>query len=525
MSSNRSSGSEPYDQSSRRESRRESRSSGGDRAGRDDGSAYVGPDRLMSADPVLRDSFLQRAIISRSGYLEITVDGPNEASQYSPAERRNSRAGSSRYGRSRSPRSRRSRSPRRRETRRCAHCQRESHYSRECVGPMVPMSYLSGTCVECEETGHVYGPRCPKWEETKNKAAMKLIWFRQNKPEIESDINLTDLLQERLDAGDEHWLGARNFFLPWTGLFAWNYQREQEALQGPGHWRGHRYSFVGRPDLEAPRRPSDPRRGLCADAREAIQKLRDTGYAADEARPDADASRSSSRRAASSVTGGRSRSGSVISVYDAQPDECTNRDQPGHSGLLCHLPCGACGSAEHKYWHCPKTSDACICRAHPRNLLEHCQVACEVCGDDVPAHPAVECDVICQYCGQKGHSALHQCRPMIHMFNGICRICKIGRHLLQHCDVSWCPDAEYNDWIGCREHCMTCGSPKDLDIQRQQDGGPPHSCQWHKIGNPEKPGSGVYLQCSACGHKIASSRDLHDVRLSACPPSPSIHPG
>ncbi|RYP17955.1 hypothetical protein DL765_004174 [Monosporascus sp. GIB2] len=522
MSSNRSSGREPRNQSSRRESRREPRSSGGDGASRDDGSAYIGPERLITADPVLRESFVQR-INSRSGYWDITANRPNVASQYSPAERQDSRAGSSRSRRSRSPRSRRSRSPRsrrsrsprRRETRRCAHCQREGHYSRECVGPVVPMGYLSGTCVECEETGHVYGPRCPKWEETKDKAAMKLIWFRQNKPEVQSDANLADLLKERLDAGDEHWLGARNFFLPWTGLFAWNYQKEQEAIQGPGHWTGYRYSFVGRPDLEAPRRPSDPKRGLCADTREAIQKLRDTGYAADEARMDVDVPRSSTRRAASSVTAGRSRTRSSISVYDAQPDECTNCDQPGHSGLLCPLPCSACGSAEHKYWYCPKRLDACICRAHPRHLLEHCQVACELCGDDVPAHPAVECEVICQYCGQEGHSALHQCWPTICSFNRICRFCKAGRHLVQHCDAAWCPDAECNHRIGCKKHCTTCGYPEELDLQREEHGGPAHSCQWRKVGDPEKPGSGVYLQCPGCGHKIASSGDIGHVRLSA----------
>ncbi|RYP43910.1 hypothetical protein DL768_009569 [Monosporascus sp. mg162] len=400
MSTNRSSGRGPYNRSPRRESRRESRSSGGyDRASRDDRST-----RLTTSDPRITDAVIQEAI-SRSRRWDIVLNPlDDDDGEYSPAGRRNSRAGSSRYGRSRSPRSRRSRSPRsrrsrsprirrsrsprrsprrgghdgRREIRRCAHCQREGHYSRECVGPVVPMGYLSGTCVECEETGHVYGPRCPRWEETKDTAAMKLIWFRQNKPEAQSDTNLADLLEERLDARDEHWLGARNFYLPWTGLYAWNYQREQEDAQGPGFWRVYKYSFVGRPDLEAPRRPSDPKRGLCADAREAIQKLRNTGYPADSAAPSADVPRTSSRCTASSVAGSRSRSRSVRPERDAEPEGCTNCDQPGHASASCPAACRACGSSEHIYKFCPDMLDACMCQAYPGHLLEDCQVTCRI---------------------------------------------------------------------------------------------------------------------------------------------------
>ncbi|RYP34852.1 hypothetical protein DL767_004077 [Monosporascus sp. MG133] len=393
--------------------------------------------------------------------------------------------------------------------------EREGHYSRECVGPVVPMGYLSGTCVECEETGHVYGPRCPKWEETKDTAAMKLIWFRQNKPEAQSDTNLADLLEERLDARDEHWLGARNFYLPWTGLFAWNYQREQEEVQGPGLWTEYKYSFVGRPDLEAPRRPSDPRRGLCADAREAIQKLRNTGYPADSAAPNVDIPRTSSRRAASSVAGSRLKSRSVRSGRDAEPEGCTNCDQPGHNSSLCPSACRACGSSEHKYASCPVWLDACICRPYPRHLLEHCQVGCHLYGDDVPPHRAVECAVRCQFCGEKGHSALEQCQIAVRMFSGVCRVCKAGRHLLQHCNHAWRPDAGCGQRVCCENHCKICGYDEELDVQREEQGGVPHTCQWYKGTDPMRPGSGAHIRCRACGHRMASSGELVDVRLSA----------
>ncbi|RYP73032.1 hypothetical protein DL771_003900 [Monosporascus sp. 5C6A] len=333
------------------------------------------------------------------------------------------------------------------------------HYSRKCVGPVVPMGYLKGTCVECEEAGH-------------------------NKPEAQSDTNLADLLKKRLGARNAFWLDARNFYLPWTGLFAWNYQREQEEVRGPGYWKAYKYSFVGRPDLEAPKRPSDPKRGLCADAREAIQKLRDTGYSAKPAGPSVDASRSSSRRrAANSGAGPRSRSRSVTSEYDAEPDGCTNCGEPGHRSSLCPQACRACGSSEHKYKFCPDMLDACICRAYPRHLLEQCEVPCELCGDNIPAHRAVECAVRCQYCGKIGHSTLQKCQSHSRMYKG--------------------------------EHCSICGYADELDIQREQHGGPVHTCQWRKGTDPMRPGAGVHLQYLKCGHKIASSRDLADVRLTA----------
>ncbi|RYP57569.1 hypothetical protein DL770_010634 [Monosporascus sp. CRB-9-2] len=537
MSTSRSSGHGPYNQSSRRESRRESRSSGGDdRASRDDRSYHV-----ITSDPHVREAFYQAAT-SRGRRWDITINTlDNNDDEYSPTGRGNSGAGSSRYGRSRSPQGRRSRSPRerrsrtprsrrprsprrwprrggrdgRREIRRCAHCQRSGHYSRECVGPVVPMGYLSGTCVECEETGHVYGPRCPKWEETKDTAAMKLIWFRQNKPEAQSDTNLADLLEERLDARDKHWLGARNFYLPWTGLYAWNYQREQEETQGPGLWREYKYSFVGRPDLEAPRRPSDPKRGLCADAREAIQKLRNTGYPTDSARPSVGVPRTSWRRPASSVNGSHLRSRSAMSRHHAEPEGCTNCDQPGHSSSLCPEACRACGSSEHKYRFCQYMFDACICRAYPRHLLKDCQVACELCGDKVPPHRAVECAVRCQYCGKKGHSVLAQCQTTVRLYNGVCRVCKEDRHLVQHCNNAWCPDAECSQRVCCEEHCVNCGYPEELDLQRDEQEGLPHACQWSKGTDPMRPGSGAHIRCPRCGHRVASSGELADVRLSA----------
>lgn len=426
----------------------------------------------------------------------------------------------------------------------CLNCNRDGHATFECVGPIGPVGKILDVCVGCDRKGHCYNDKCPQWNESKDSAARRLIWDRQNKPEA-SNVNLADLLEERVRQNDDFWLKAYDFYLPWTGLYAWDYQKQQEGDYDTGklygHWPVYEYKYPGRPLTEAKTRPSDPKRGKVADVHEAIEKLRSSGYGpprgaasssqqaessqsanprqlrasavfaqaagAVRPRPTQDSSQQVALpRASPAHTTFRSRASSVAPIREVE-DWCTNCETTGHISLKCNHDCRHCGSKHHSCDNCPHVQTSCICAPFPEHQAKDCKKPCVVCGPEEPEHPAISCERVCQVCAAPGHPAIscpdfrtqskpYRCKPI---------------HLLQDCDKRYCPVEDCLQPFGCAKHCLTCGYPRDLENTRIQKGGRSHLCKWDKIPRND---SGFQLVCPTCKSKTGAL-DLESVRSAA----------
>ncbi|KAI1136718.1 hypothetical protein F5Y05DRAFT_414973 [Hypoxylon sp. FL0543] len=454
--------------------------------------------------------------------------------------------------RRRKSRRRQEKSPARPNSDGCGNCGKEGHSARDCV-KVGRSGWMDGACPKCNSTRHFYD-NCPI--RNREEDLGYLFWYRQNKGPIKSSINVGRLLRTATTQGhDPKYAADATLPPPYSPKFARQIQRDH-------HWARWVYRHEDQPDVEATHRWYEPRfygytLGELANLLDHpgwSRSSEDVDPSQDGRTPKLAEPRPENLVANADLTEGgngdedvgaegninrfvprppKVRTGKTLRQKLEAERELRRRERPpgwdiicrncgmcGHKAEDCAAECGGCGSADHKMPSCSKKLQICLCEEYPRHLRENCDKKCFYCPQasnyqELQEHTCMNCPVICHFCLGKDHNLRHCTKFMGKdaQPRRNCRLCDESMHLASYCIYNMCPVLGCKDPIRCSVHCDGCGWEMELDEVLENQGHPPHRCQWIKTLDIKPALRRVLLLCKKNNeHPAVNAEDLQDLR-------------